>query len=787
MYAHIRSDGVTHSLNSHLEGTALLAEKLGKKIGINNIMFLTGLLHDIGKASSIFQEYLYKAFNDQKSVRRGEVNHSSAGGKYIFDDYYKNDKIQKLTALLISTAIFSHHGQFDIISPNGENIFNNRLFPKKEIEYKEVIKYAEKLRKEFNLEEYFNNAYKECSNIFSKTYEISRLMDNRKDTAFFLLSCFQRIILSILIDADYTDTNMFMNENSQEKSNDYESWSDLEKKVIKKISQLDINSPINVLRKELSDTCYKFSECSTGIYCLPIPTGGGKTITSLRYAISHAKKFSKSRIIYVAPYLSILEQNANVYRNILDNDDLILEHHSNVILSDYESDELYRYLIDTWDRPIILTTMVQFLNVLFSGNMQNIRRMHQLANSIIIFDEIQSLPINIISMFNSMMNFLCKICNTTIILSSATQPLLGDVERKILYSEPVNMIKNVGLISSKFKRTDIIPITEKFNIEKMSNFISEKIEEVDSLLVILNTKKTVRQLYERIKSYITNVNIYQLTTFMCAEHRKDILGEIKKYLGRKKIICISTQLIEAGVDISFHCVIRSLAGLDSIAQAAGRCNRNGEIDGFGKVFVINYLEEDLSKLLDIKNAQNQAEKVIYNYLQNPAMYDNDLISPKAIEAFYKFYFFDRKNEMDYQVNKYMSLYDLLSLNTQGKKAYEDIIGTSPDINLIQAYKTAGEYFEVIGSKTIGLLVPYKEGKAYIEKIKKSNDLKEIKDNLRRMQRYTVNLYQNSQIIQDLISRHAIDNSVLDGSILILHDSFYNDEYGVTDELTVDII
>ena len=791
MIAHINANKEEQTILEHLFGVANKAKNKGKYIGLENLLYLTGLLHDLGKGSQAYEVYIRKAVEDPLSVHKGEIDHSTAGGKYIFDNYYNGNQIQRITAQLISIAIASHHGLFDCININGINNFTRRTNKTFEIHYEEVLSNCiNTILKTNNLEKLFEKSFKESKEIFIKIKNSITADMNDNNCSFFLLSCFERMILSILVDSDWSDTSEFMNERIITHSIDdnelHEIWEKMQLNLNNHINGFKIDNKISLLRKSISDECYEFGKNSGGIYCLPIPTGGGKTLSGLRYAIEHAKVNLKNRIIYVAPYLSILEQNANEYRKALGSDDYILEHHSNIIIDD--ADNEYRYLRETWDSPIILTTMVQFLEVLFSGRMQSIRRMNQLANSVIIIDEIQSLPIKCVSIFNLMMNFLSRICNTTIILCSATQPLLGEVNKNILYGQPVNITKNIEQRFIDFKRTSIINsiVQGGYNTDELAKFVMSKMDSVGSCLIILNTKTAVKNLHIKLKEVLKlnnlDIKLVQLTTYMCAEHRSNIIEDLKKELGRQKVICISTQLIEAGVDISFQCVIRSLAGLDNIAQAAGRCNRNGELE-MGNVFVINYRDENVSKLKDIKEAQRATQK-IFDKIEDDSIYAKyDLLSPKMINLFYEIYFYNRKDEMDYTIkDSNTTILDLLDKNPVGSLAYQERNGESIPIILKQAFGYAGQEFEVIDSNTIGILIPYKNGKEYIDIIRESNDFIEIKRELKKMQRYTVNMYNNDMMIEKLKARNAIDDSVLDGNVLILREGFYDEVIGVSDEM-----
>lgn len=256
---------------------------------------------------------------------------------------------------------------------------------------------------------------------------------------------------------------------------------------------------IEILRSEISLSCKEFAVNKPGIYQLLVPTGGGKTLSSLRYAMEHAKHYEKDRIFYIIPFTTIIDQNSKEIKTFLGREDIILEHHSNLVIDN--DNEEHKLLTERWDSLIILTTMVQFLNTLFCSGTQSVRRMHNLANSIIIFDEIQAIPIKCINMFNYAINFLSKICNATIILCSATQPLLSGTERPILLEENAQIIKDANDKFKDFKRVRIKPKirVEGYSCQALKEFIYEITSDTESVLVILNTKNAAKELFKAIE------------------------------------------------------------------------------------------------------------------------------------------------------------------------------------------------------------------------------------------------------------------------------------------------
>jgi CRISPR-associated endonuclease/helicase Cas3 len=664
MIAHIHPlTGEKQTIKEHCYGTAKFAEIFGNKIKMGNMAFIAGILHDMGKYTKTFSIYLEKAIKDKNNAKRGTVNHAGAGAIFVYERYYKGDDLHKLTAQLLIDSIFSHHGLFDVISPEGKEIIELKLSKKEQIEYEEAVRnFIDTVVGLDVLDQCFENAVVEVEHF---TYIIRNLINEYTDkreryaAQDFYYGCLQRMLLSQLIDADRIDTAIFCGDREavSEKTGEYysELWDEFINRLESKLSEFTSSDRISIYRRVISEECYAFSSNPKGIYRLMVPTGGGKTLASLRFALHHARKQDMERILYVAPYMSILDQNADVIKNMFKRNDIILEHHSNVINESEDENEIWRHLTENWDCSIILTTMVQLLNTLFDGRTQCIRRMHNLANTIIIFDEIQSIPAKCIHTFNLAINFLSYACGSTVILCSATQPpLASKVDYKLLLGNPENIINNINDIYGQFKRVKTVDRTRPmgYDAADLSEMISEIMEHSDNILTIMNTKKAAAKLYYAVKVWNDQLSqeyrakVVLLTNNMCPKNRLDLIYEIREKLNNKeKLICISTSLIEAGVDISFQNVIRSLAGLDNIAQAAGRCNRNGELDE-GNVIIINSADENLSRLPEIKNAQNAANPILRKYEAEPGFFFGDLLSPLAMNHFYERYFDFMKKEMN---------------------------------------------------------------------------------------------------------------------------------------------
>lgn len=347
-----------------------------------------------------------------------------------------------------------------------------------------------------------------------------------------------------------------------------------------------------------------------GIAQLIVPTGGGKTLSALRFAIEYAVEHKKERIFYISPFMSILEQNGDVIREIA-GDDNYLEHHSDmyckIIDNKHKSkeevnDELEDYELRCrhWDKQVICTTMVQFFDTLFSSRTEALRRMHRFTDSVIIIDEVQSIPIRCVYLFNLAMNFLSEFMGCTIVLCSATQPTFEQCKYPIMLDKDSSMTGDYTKDFEDFKRTEVVSLlnNQGNTYEEAAVICMDKYRENGNLLFVVNTKTATAEIFRNVTQLNDEeeikAKVVHLSTNMCPAHRRKAIDDIRRMLdNNERVICITTQLIEAGVDISFKCVIRSSAGLDNIAQAAGRCNRNGE-DDRRNVYIIK-LRMNISK------------------------------------------------------------------------------------------------------------------------------------------------------------------------------------------------
>jgi len=763
--AHVRSDDqVIQSVRQHLVDAKILAEDWGRPLGLSNVCGLAALLHDMGKYSDAFQHYIRRAVSGEK-VKRGEVDHATAGGRLLFDTL-KGKSSKQLLAEIVSNAIISHHGNLHDYVQGEDSPFLQRVEVKTLEEY-EVCKqrFFDEVISEVDFNDYVEVAHRQ---LWSYLKRIGATVPNS--------SFLTKLIFSILIDADRTNTRQFEENKIDSGLTDYLTvYKGRLEQHITRLSTSSIVSPINALRQKMSEQAMHHAKQPSGIYTLSIPTGGGKTLASLRYALHHAIHYQKRRIIYVVPFTTIIEQNAQVARAVLKTNEIV-EHHSNVVqLDDVSEDEMnlqskLNLAKDNWDAPIIFTTMVQYLNTFYAKGNRNTRRLHHLSEAIVIFDEVQKVPTKCVSLFNESLNFLKNGLSSSVILCTATQPALDFVKHRL--TSDGEMIQDLPVVVEAFKRTEIEVLSDGFDTDRLGLFVQDKVITNQSVLIILNTKTVVRRLYESLKASFSEDEVYHLSTSMCAAHRKYILEKINKRLDTgKRVICISTQLIEAGVDVSFQCVIRSFAGLDSIAQAAGRCNRHGEVER-RTVYLIDHIEESVSKLTDIAKGQEIVKRLVVDLERDSTAYGGELLSPLAMRRYFQEFYQLREVDLDYPVKG--STETLAPMLFEGTKNRHRISDTP--LLLVARHRTVADNFHVIEQLTDDVLVPYGDkGKELIALLNGDVNWEDARKWLKESQQYTISIYNHE--------RQALEQSggivsLLDGRLLVLQPTAYDEQYGL---------
>lgn len=807
LLAHINIEGRAQSLPEHLITVAEIATGLAEKVGLGVLGKICGLLHDFGKASDLFQEYLHskQGFispdeDGYVDAQRGEVDHSTAGAQLIYEKLASRGQEGKFLAQILALAIASHHsGLIDCLKPDGFNEFERRINKDKDQTHlaeargklPDIVKQLDEILAQ-PIEQQFAE----------KLFKQMKEPNDSNATLSFKHGLLARFLLSCVLEADRLNTADFENPGNEEVRNygKYVSWDVLIERLEAKYAEFAQKTvemkpgralEVKQLRDQVAQACLEAAQKPKGIYQLTVPTGGGKTLASLRFALHHAQAHGMERVFYIVPYITIIEQNADNIRKILEKpeerDKVVLEHHSN--LTPDKETRRYNLLAENWDAPIVFTTQVQYLEAMFGSGTRDSRRMHQLANSVIILDEVQTVPVKNVHMLNAALRFLTHDCGATVVLCTATQPPLDKLPenpyRALKIEEEQKIIRNEAELFEKLKRVEARDERKPGGLTnaEIADLAQKALQEKGSVLIVVNTRASAQALYQAIKDRNLGAALYHLSTNMCPAHRKDKLDEIKARLEAKEpVICVSTQLIEAGVDIDFGAVIRALAGLDSIAQSAGRSNRHGLREDGGSVWVVNPREENLDKLEDIKVGREYAQRVLDDFSVTPDEYDNDRIGLNAIAAFYNFYYQERKAQMRYPVNANSSvgrndnLFNLLSMNELSVKAYKATHqDAAPDILMRQSFRTANGEFRVIDSLTRGVVVPYEDGKEIINEMCGPFALEKQGKLLKRAQRYSVNLFDHQ--FRKLLEAGAVQEAQEGKGIYYLDEKNYSEEFG----------
>ena len=779
LIAHIRNiNGVEEqSLQEHCLETAILSGKYASSIGAENIGVLQGKLHDAGKIPQSFQDYIRNISN----AKRGDIDHSYAGAKYICSFAESSDagKYHDVSRLIAHTII-SHHGLHDWIDGNNKDYCAARI--QKNEGYDQILAHLEEIVSNNELLSLLEHSAEEYNVLEAK---ITKLCARSKVIYTFYLGMLERFLQSCLIDADRTDTADFMSGVKTENQYDTASlWEAMSKRMNEKCAEFSKRTDtISKQRCSISERCAEFAKNKVGACRLIVPTGGGKTLSSLRFAIEYCRQHGKQKIIYTAPFMSILEQNSDEIRKIA-GDEYFTEHHSNLLAEIDDKEELHEYELRTekWDSPVIATTMVQLLNALFSGKSSAVRRMHRLSNAVIIIDEIQSLPLKCVYMFNLAVNFLTHICGSTVILCSATQPTFEDVKYPILFdNETLSMTGDITKDFEVFRRTEVISEVTPYghSYDEAAEFCVKKFEESGNLLLIVNTKSSARTMFEKLRECCKDAEIIHLSTNLCPVHRREKIEEMRRCLAENiPVICVTTQLIEAGVDISFKCVVRSLAGLDNAAQAAGRCNRNGEYPDLCPVYVIRLKEENLGSLDGIKQAQ-----LITSGILDKKKY-TDYLSYEAQREYFRTLYQQNENPnqkvklFHYPIDNNDTILNFLSVN-QGRFNMSGISKKASPL-LWQAFKTAGTFFQVIDNNTRDVIVPYNdEACEIIEELDNYLTPGQCNELLRKAQKFSVSIYETQN--RKLSENNALRQ--LRSGAIALEKHFYDQDCGVIIEGT----
>ena len=699
----------THLLEEHLYEVAGLADKFAQSFDSKDWAYLAGLWHDLGKYRPAFQNHIRKSsgyesdahINSEKNLN---TSHASTGAVYAME---KLKDIGRILAYVIA----GHHAglpDFEIDDGKGRAL-------------KEIISRDQSLLQEALWEKIPETILGGGLPVLSSFVTPDEL------------HIWIRMLFSCLVDADFLDTERFMAPEKAENRGQATSMKEMlscYSEYMERFQKEQRKGAINSIRAEILEMCRVKANGKPGIYTMTVPTGGGKTLSSLAFALEHAVKHDKRRLIYAIPYTSITEQTAEVFRGVFEPlGDVLIEHHSNTEPDKHEKETSWsRLAVENWDAPLIVTTTVQLFESLYASRTSRCRKLHNLVNSVIVIDEIQLLPPEQLNPIRHIVQSLSQHYGVTFVMSTATptgfeaqtspfgKRLLGGIESEEIIDAPKHYYRQLERVNFE--------LPDDFGQKQSWDGISSELKTCNSVLAVVNTRKDARELWEKMPK-----GTFHLSALMCAQHRSEAIQEIKNRLEhRQSTRVISTQLVEAGVDLDFPVVYRALAGLDSIVQAAGRCNREGRLDK-GKVVVFVPPYEPPKGLLT--QARDTSVSLLHGF-------HGDIQSAETFRRYFdKFYAEVKNHDANNVLDKLQRTADELQVQ----------------------FRTAAQRFKMIDDEdTVSVIVRYGDNDSLLNVLAKGEPDRWL---LRKLQRYTVTLY-----------KHQFEKMLRRGEIAEICQGFY---------------
>lgn len=698
---HRREDGTFQSLKEHIENVGERAAQFAAAFGAEEHGREAGLLHDVGKYSQ----------NGQKRQRDPEhtakVDHSSAGAQEAFR---RKDP-------MAAFAVAGHHGGLPNMGGKGD-LDTGTLMAR--------------LHKPLT------------GGDDPSAWKREIVLPDRISMPQWAVQCregrvqalYTRMLFSCLVDADFLDTEAALQ--GRQPRGGYASLEELLQKLQSHVAPW-LKKPKNELcakRSAILRSCLQGGEEEKGLFTLTVPTGGGKTVSSLAFALTHAVRHGMKRVVYVIPYTSIIEQNAKVFAEILGEEN-VLEHHSQTELADEKGDSetlearRRRLACENWDAPVIVTTAVQFFESLYAAKTSRCRKLHNLAGSVVIFDEAQTLPVPFLKPCVSAIGELVRHYGVTAVLCTATQPELGRLFNELAPELSIREIApEPDELFEFFRRVSFQREGQLANEE-----LAARMTETEQVLCIVNTRKRAREIFQ----LLPEEGRFHLSTLMTPQDRKRVLDAVRERLKeRKPCRVVSTSLVEAGVDVDFPAVWREVAGLDSILQAAGRCNREGKRPAAESIVHIFHADGRIPRMLKLNVAA--AESVLADY--------EDVNTRPAIHAYFQ-----------------------TLLWAKGDAALDEK-------NILQSessftFRETAERFHLIDANTVTIYIPAKADAADIQALRDGQFSKAL---LRRLSRGAVNLY--AQECSKLAEGGVVELHADDGYAILLNEKLYSDECGL---------
>ena len=705
LLAHISQDGREQTVLAHLEGTALLSCAFATELDAAEQGKLVGLAHDIGKYTGAFQRRLLDG--------GPKVDHATAGA---FECLRSG---QPFAAF----AVAGHHGGLPDGGGRGDA-------PEAGTFWGRINRAAQG-----KLDDY--SAWK--AELSLPRSGIPDYLQKDKLTGMF----FTRMLFSCLVDADYTDTGAFMDGRAAD-AGKTASMEQLWERLQAYISGwFPPKGELNARRCAILERCIREGQRrAPGLPTLTVPTGGGKTVASLAFALAQARAQRMQRVVYVIPYTSIIEQTADTFREILGPEN-VLEHHSGVLFDTDEKGELTPDAMklvratETWDMPVVVTTAVQFFESLFSCRPSQCRKLHRLAKSVIIFDEAQMLPLSYLRPCVWAMAQLVEHYGASAVLCTATQPALGPLFREFAPELPMEELCPMAAEDwDAFRRVHFCRVG-KLTWDELAG----QLQAQEQVLCVVNRRKVAQTVFRKL----TGEGNFHLSTLMCPAHRKTVLAEIRRRLG-EGLPCrvVSTSLIEAGLDVDFPAVFREEAGLDSILQAAGRCNREGRRPLPDSTVTIFQGEAGPPQLFA---AAIGAGRLVLDRFE-------DIASREAVHAYFS------------------TLLDLNGRDAQDKQGILSLMETD-----FFPFRTVAERFHLIDdSSTVIVYIPRGEGADLIARLRGGEHSRDL---YRRLGQYGVSVYEDHF---KALTQAVVLEPLGDGSFVLDDLNLYSETTGLSLEV-----
>lgn len=724
-----------HDLLEHLSSVGTLAAVFAEQYG-SGWARLAGRWHDLGKYRPRFQRYIRLAsgFEADAHIKgeAGKAPHSTAGAMLATDRFGSAGRV-------LAYLIAGHHagladwfGGLEVRLGNADS------------------------RDELN-EALAENPPAELLDAGGFKPDLRAIPGGKNGFALWV-----RMLFSALVDADFLDTERYMDPAKFARRNQWPALSELAPLFDAHMVKLTTDAPptpVNALRADILRQCREKAVAAPGLFSLTVPTGGGKTLSGMAFALAHAQVHGKRRVIHVIPYTSIIEQTADIFRGIFG--DAVIEHHSNAESEPGQENHASRLACENWDAPIVVTTNVQFFESLFAARTSRCRKLHNLVDSVVILDEAQLLPPEFLQPMLDVLNLLTQHYGVTVVLSTATQPALStrayfDARQNLRGLDNVREI--IGDPDALYRSLERVQVRLPADWDTPADWprLAVELATHDSVLAIVNTRKDARALWEQMQRI--DVGTLHLSALMCGAHRSRVIADIKARLKADiPTRVVSTQLVEAGVDVDFPVVFRALAGLDSIAQAAGRCNREGRQSEQGKVVIFVPPKPAPPGLL--RRGENACRSVLYGVTEQPL----------AREHFARY--FER-------------LYHACELDKNGICDDLFMAGNALDgRELAVNFRTAAEKFKLISDEdSMPIVVRYQGANDQDDSIDKW--LATLRKNgperwlMRKLQRYTVNL-NRTQAMQ--LFRQGDIEEIMPGLFAQVSDWLYDTTLGLNPE------